>query len=54
MALGIFPPYTASLEVLHAISRCDVIFNNVAGPEVRDLLAEFWRSLLAVDAVVKG
>ncbi len=39
--LGIFPPYTASLEVLHAISRCDVVFNNVAGAEVRDLLAEF-------------
>ncbi len=39
--LGIFPPYTASLEVLHAISRCDVIFNNVAGGEVRSLLGEF-------------
>ncbi|MBI3554131.1 MAG: hypothetical protein HY077_16665 [Elusimicrobia bacterium] len=38
--LGIFPPYTASLEVLHALSRCDVLFNNVAGPEVRELLAE--------------
>ncbi|UPT75757.1 MAG: SAM-dependent methyltransferase [Elusimicrobiota bacterium] len=39
--LGIFPPYTASLEVLHAISTCDVIFNNVAGPETREVLAEF-------------
>lgn len=39
--LGIFPPYTASLEVLHAVSLCDVIFNNVAGPEVRELLGEF-------------
>lgn len=39
--LGIFPPYTASLEVLHALSRCDVLFNNVAGPETRQLLAEF-------------
>lgn len=39
--LGIFPPYTTSLEVIHALSRCDVIFNNVAGPEVRELLAEF-------------
>ena len=38
--LGIFPPYTASLEVLHAISRCDVAFNNVAGPEVRQLLSQ--------------
>ena len=28
--LGIFPPYTASLEVIHALSLCDVIFNNVA------------------------
>ncbi|MDD5304777.1 MAG: SAM-dependent methyltransferase [Elusimicrobia bacterium] len=39
--LGIFPPYTASLEVIHALSLCDVIFNNVAGPETRELLAEF-------------
>lgn len=39
--LGIFPPYTASLEVLHALSRCDVLFNNVAGPETRQLLSEF-------------
>lgn len=39
--LGIFPPYTASLEVLHAIGRCDVLFNNVAGPEVASLLGEF-------------
>lgn len=39
--LGIFPPYTASLETVHALSLCDVIFNNVAGPEVRELLAEF-------------
>lgn len=39
--LGIFPPYTASLDVLHGLSRCDVLFNNVAGPEVRQLLSEF-------------
>lgn len=39
--LGIFPPYTASLDVLHSLSRCDVLFNNVAGPEVRQLLGEF-------------
>lgn len=39
--LGIFPPYTATLEVLHAVSRCQVAFNNVAGPEVRALLAEY-------------
>ena len=39
--LGMFPPYTASLEVLHAIGRSDVAFNNVAGPEVRGILAEF-------------
>jgi len=38
--LGMFPPYTASLEVLHAISRSDVLFNNVAGPEVRGILGE--------------
>jgi precorrin-3B methylase/Flp pilus assembly protein TadD len=39
--LGMFPPYTASLEVLHAIGRSDVAFNNVAGPEVRSILGEF-------------
>lgn len=39
--LGIFPPYTASLEVLHALSRCDVLFNNLPGNEARELLAEF-------------
>ena len=39
--LGIFPPYTASLDVLHGLSRCDVLFNNVAGPEVRQHLSEF-------------
>ena len=39
--LGIFPPYTASLDVLNAIGQCDILFNNVAGPEVRSLLAEF-------------
>jgi len=39
--LGIFPPYTASLEVLHALSLCEVLFNNVAGEEVRELLSEF-------------
>jgi hypothetical protein len=39
--LGIFPPYTASLDVLHALSGCDVLFNNVAGTEVRQLLGEF-------------
>ena len=41
IGLGIFPPYTASLETLHAIGGCDVVFNNVAGPEVRSLIAEF-------------
>jgi len=39
--LGMFPPYNASLDVLMAIGRSDVAFNNVAGPEVRALLAEF-------------
>lgn len=36
--LGLFPPYTASLEVLQALRRADVVFNNVAGPEVTELL----------------
>lgn len=39
--LGMFPPYNASLDVLMSVGRSDVAFNNVAGPEVRALLAEF-------------
>ncbi|MFI5345239.1 MAG: SAM-dependent methyltransferase [Elusimicrobiota bacterium] len=41
VGLGMFPPYNASLDVLMAISRCDLVFNNVAGPEVRNLVATF-------------
>jgi precorrin-3B methylase len=39
--LGIFAPYNASLDVLMAMSRSDVLFNNVAGPEMRALVSEF-------------
>ena len=39
--LGIFPPYTASVEVLHALSRCDILFNNVAGMETREFISLF-------------
>lgn len=39
--LGLFPPYTATLEVLHALSRSDVLFNNLPGVEVRELLSSF-------------
>lgn len=41
IGLGMFPPYNASLDVLMAISRSDLVFNNVAGPEVRNLIATF-------------
>jgi precorrin-3B methylase/Flp pilus assembly protein TadD len=41
IGLGMFPPYNASLDVLMAISRSDLVFNNVAGPEVRNLLGTF-------------
>ncbi len=41
VGLGIFPPYNASLDVLMAISRSDVLFDNVAGPEVRNLISVF-------------
>ena len=43
--LGLFPPYTATLEVLHAVSLSDVAFNNVAGHEVRDMLAAVCRDV---------
>lgn len=41
LGLGLFPPDTATLEVLQAVGRCDVVFNNVAGPKVRELLSGF-------------
>lgn len=39
--LGLFPPYTTTIEVLHALGRSDVLFNNISGVEVREFLAEF-------------
>jgi tetratricopeptide (TPR) repeat protein len=41
VGLGMFPPYNASLDVLMSISRADVCFDNVAGPEVRNLISVF-------------
>lgn len=37
--LGLFPPYTATLDVVGAIRRCDVVFNNVIDDETREFLA---------------
>lgn len=37
--MGLFPPYTATLDVLNAISRCDVLINNVSGVETREFLS---------------
>lgn len=39
--LGLFPPYTATVEVLHALGRCEVIYNNLSGAEIREFLAGF-------------
>lgn len=36
--LGLFPPYSATLEVLRALPRCDVIVNNISEIETRELL----------------
>lgn len=44
--LGLFPPYTTTLEVLHAIRRSDVVFNNLPGIEVREFLTEFCPRIL--------
>jgi Flp pilus assembly protein TadD len=38
VGLGLFPPYTASLETLRTVSRCDVLLNNVSGPETQEFL----------------
>lgn len=37
--LGLFPPYTPSLQVLTALARCEALVNNVSGGETRELLA---------------
>ena len=39
--LGVFPPQTATVEVLQAISECDVIFNNLPGIGISEFLGLF-------------
>jgi precorrin-2 methylase len=39
--LGVFPPQTATVEVLQAISECDVIFNNLPGIGLSEFLGLF-------------
>jgi tetratricopeptide (TPR) repeat protein len=36
--LGLFPPYTVGAETVAALAGCDVVFNNVAGPETAEWL----------------
>jgi tetratricopeptide (TPR) repeat protein len=36
--LGIYPPYTASVETLRAVLSCDMVFNNLSEPEIAALL----------------
>lgn len=36
--LGIYPPYTSSLETLRAIASCDMVFNNLSEPEIASML----------------
>ncbi len=36
--LGVNPPYSATAEALRALSGCDVIYNNIPGAELADLL----------------
>jgi tetratricopeptide (TPR) repeat protein len=39
--LGVYPPQTATVEVLRAISECDVIFNNLPGAGISEFLGLF-------------
>lgn len=39
--LGVYPPQTATVEVLRAISECDVIFNNLPGVGISEFLGLF-------------
>jgi tetratricopeptide (TPR) repeat protein len=41
IGLGVDPPYTATAEDLRALSRCDVLFNNVMGDEMFEFLRPF-------------
>lgn len=52
--LGLFAPYTATLEVVHALGRCDVLVNNVGGPETRDFLTLFCPRVIAADYSDQG
>lgn len=52
--LGVSPPYTTTLEVLHALGGCDVVFNNVAGAEVRDFLTEFCSDVRPMNYTGRG
>ncbi len=39
--LGVYPPQTATVEVLRGISECDVIFNNLPGMGISEFLGLF-------------
>lgn len=39
--LGVYPPQTATVEVLRGISECDVIFNNLPGVGMSEFLGLF-------------
>ena len=43
LGLGVDPPYTATAESLRTIASCEVIFNNVPGAEMSELLMLFCR-----------
>jgi tetratricopeptide (TPR) repeat protein len=41
IGLGVEPPYSATAQCLRVLSRCDVVFNNVMGDELFELLRLF-------------
>ncbi len=43
LGLGVDPPYTATAESLRTIASCEVLFNNVPGAEMSELLMLFCR-----------
>lgn len=38
IGLGVNPPYSATAQALWEMSRCDILFNNVTGDEITELL----------------
>ncbi len=47
--IGIKHPYQATVEILRALDRCAVIYNNLGDPQIADFLGLFSAEIRAVD-----